>query len=148
MSNRQSAAELRRSWIRGVRSEDVDYALNALTWRNEELAAELERSQELVRELSERVLAAEDTLQTFHASFEHVGTMLSLAEQRAEETVATAKAEAARIGAAAEERVRAAEAEVARLTEQQPEPAPAAPAVEEPPRLTVADLLALEQPRF
>jgi hypothetical protein len=141
MKNTQSAAELRRSWFRGVRREDVDDALNALTWHNEKLAGELAASSELVRDLAERVLAAEGKLQSFHASFEHAGTVLSLAEQRARDTVTEAHRYSTRVDSDAEHRVRAAKAEIVALTQpkpQAPEPEPS------PPRLTVADLLALE----
>lgn len=164
MINTQSAAELRRSWFRGVREEDVDEALDELEQRNRELAAELAASNDQVRELADRVISAEGTLQDFHAGFEHVGTLLTLAEERARETEREAELHSIRVAGEAEERVRAAEAEVAalvakkraaldaldtlgsRLTtltaapaaEAAPEPMP------EPKRITVADLLALE----
>jgi chromosome segregation ATPase len=162
MNNTQSAAQLRRSWIGGVRPEDVDSALDELARHNEELAAELAASQATIRELAERVTSAEGKLQAFHASIEHAGNLLSVAEERARETVAEAELYSTRVGSAAEERVRTEEAEIAALTARKretvnaltglrsrltaPADEPVAAREEEPPprRLTVADLLAME----
>jgi cell division septum initiation protein DivIVA len=168
MNDTQSAAELRRTWFRGVRERDVDATLGQLERRNYELEAELTAAREQLYDLVARVTTAEETLVSFHASFEHVGTMLSLAEERAREIERDAEAESARIRSGAEERVRAAEAEIESLVERKREalaalgslrtrlvdvseaagltmPAPE-PELEEPSskRVTVADLLALQ----
>jgi chromosome segregation ATPase len=169
MNEMNSNSGLRRTWFRGVRKEDVDRAFEELVERNRELESELVDAQESRRMLIERVTAAEDTLVTFHATLEHIGTLLSLAEQRARQIEQDAGAEAARIRNEAEERVREADAEVAELRERKQkalealvalrsslpdesrEPALAVPrttaevhALPAPERVTVADLLAIE----
>jgi chromosome segregation ATPase len=106
---------LRRTWFRGVRSEDVDRAIGLLAERNRELEAELVDAAETARGLVERLSSAEETLETFHATLEHIGTILSLAEERSREIELAAQAEAARIRAAAEEREREAEAKIESL---------------------------------
>jgi cell division septum initiation protein DivIVA len=136
-----------------------------LEQRNHELETELAGAEEQARELHDRATAAERTLITFHATLEQMGTLLSLAEERARQMTDEAEAEATRIRSEADERVREAGAEVAELLERKQvvldalvalraslpmgarEDAPAVAAVEPPQapeRVTVADLIALE----
>jgi len=169
MSKNESDNGFRRTWFRGVRNEDVERALEELEQRNRELGSELAVAEETVHTLVERVTAAEGTLETFHATLEQMGALLSLAEERARQIEEAAEAEAARIRSESDERVREADAEVAVLLDRKQqaldaldalrsslpgasrEPAPVAapttavvhtlPAAE---RVTVADLLAME----
>lgn len=106
---------LRRTWFRGVRSEDVDRAIAGLELRNRELESELVDAAEAARGLVERLGSAEETLETFHATLEQIGTILTLAEQRSREIEEAAQAEAARIRSEAGEREREAEAKVEAL---------------------------------
>lgn len=112
---KKSEGGLRRAWLRGVRTEDVDRAIGELEHHNRELEAQLAGAEANARELVERVTAAEETLETFHATLEHIGTLLSLAEGRATEIEQAAEADAARIRAEADERVREAETKVEEL---------------------------------
>jgi chromosome segregation ATPase len=156
---------LRRAWFGGVREADVETALGKLEQRNRALESELEAAEQDAQALLDRVTAAEGTLVTFHATLEQMGTLLSLAQERARQIEETAKAEAEAMKSEARARVAEADAEVAALVERkqeaidalaalrdslpggerdrEPELAPAPVAV--PPRVTVADLIALEK---
>lgn len=112
---KKSQGGLRHTWFRGVRSEDVQRALGQLAKRNCELEAELADATHTAQGLIERLSSAEETLETFHATLEQIGTILALAEERSREIEATAQAEAARIRAEAEQREREAEAKIETL---------------------------------
>jgi chromosome segregation ATPase len=115
---KKSEGALRRTWFRGVRSEDVDRAIGLLDERNRELEAELADAAHTAQSLAERLSSAEETLETFHATLQNIGTILSLAEERAREIETAAHAEAERIRAEAEAREREAEERVETLVVQ------------------------------
>jgi cell division septum initiation protein DivIVA len=152
-----------------TRKNEPTDVIAQLEQRNHELETELAGADEHTRELQDRATAAEGTLITFHATLEQMGTLLSLAEERARQMIDEAQAEATRIRSEADERVREAGAEVAELLERKqtvldalvalraslptgareeaPVTAPLFSAVEPPhaaERVSVADLIALE----
>lgn len=106
---------LRRAWLGGVRVADVEDAIAELEARNAGLQAKVAASAELARNMADRLTAAEQTLETFHAAIAHIGVLLSLAEERAQHLQAAAESEAAQIRLAAEQRVREADEQVAQL---------------------------------
>ena len=114
---KRSENQLRQAWFRRPRKEDVNQMLEELEQRNRELGSELENATERGDALFERVTAAEDTLETFHATLEQMGTLLSLAQERARQIEAEAEAHAARLRSPAEERERQAALEVEALME-------------------------------
>jgi chromosome segregation ATPase len=130
--------------------------LEVLEQRNQALESQLAAAQQEAHGLLDRVTAAEGTLVTFHATLEQMGALLSLAEERAKQIEESANAKAAVVRAEADARVREAEAEVAAVAERKQEALETlaalraslfevAPAPElAPPRVTVADLVALE----
>jgi chromosome segregation ATPase len=152
--------EFRRAMFGGIRKEDVERALAVMEERNQGLESELAAAEQEAHGLLDRVTAAEGTLVTFHATLEQMGTLLSLAEERARQIEESANEEAADVRAGADARVRDAEAEVAALVECKqealdtlaalrsslPEVAPTPEPMPElaTPRVTVADLIALE----
>jgi phage-related minor tail protein len=152
--------EFRRAMFGGIRKEDVERALAVLEQRNQGLETELAAAEQEAHGLLDRVTAAEGTLVTFHATLEQMGTLLSLAEERARQIEESANAEAAVVRAEADARVREAEAEVTALVDRKqealdtlaalrsslPEVAPTPEPMPEvaTPRVTVADLIALE----
>lgn len=162
---------LRRTWVGGVRKEDVDRIVA-------ELEAELAQAAATNDALTERVSAAEGTLEAFDASLRHIGAILSLAEEHAGRIEEDARGEARRIRDDADAYAQGVGTEVEALVGRKQEalasieklleglsevtsvPEPEAPAVpelepvaelrpvatptESPAPVTVADLMAME----
>lgn len=108
-------AQLRPAKFGGVRREDVSQALADLARRNLELSAALATAQANEASLLERVKAAEDTLETFHATLEQASHLLAMAEERGRDIRLEAERDAGRIRAEATEKMALAEREIAGL---------------------------------
>jgi chromosome segregation ATPase len=106
----------RRRLFGGLRAGDVESAVARLEQRTHELEAELAIACETARGVSGRLTAAEDTLAAFHDTIEHMSTLLSLADERAQQMQEAAEADAERIRSAAQAHVREADGQVEVLT--------------------------------
>lgn len=104
----QSDRQFRRAWFRGVRRQDVDLVIA-------ELETELAHLAATNHALTERVTAAEGTLEVFEASIRNMGTILALAEEHAKMTRETAEGEAERIRAEAHAQRETMRAEIGEL---------------------------------
>jgi chromosome segregation ATPase len=111
----QPERQLRRAWFGGVRRDDVNKVVDALTEKNSQLRVELAETQIAHAQLTSRATSAEATLEVFDASIRNMGTILALAEEHAKTIRDAAEEDAERIRAEAREQGDAIRAEVDQL---------------------------------